>query len=202
MCKEVISLVEDINRHSASFEICGILDDNPELAGKSVSGHPVLGPINGTYLAEDCKAVLTIATHRNIALRSKVGERLGLSRDKWARIIHPQATVAQDARVDPGVILYPGARVGPGTSLGLNSFLYYNSVLHHDSSLGEYTQVCAGVLIAGYVTVGHRCYLGIGSVLRDNIRIADDTLVAMGSVVTRDVSEPGRVLKGVPAREV
>jgi hypothetical protein len=143
MYREAIALVEDINRISSAFEICGILDDNPELPGKSICGRLVLGPIDRVHLAGDCKTVLTIATHRNIALRSKVGERLGLSRDRWARIIHPQATVAQDTRIDPGVILYPGTRVGPGTSLGLNSFLYFNSVLHHDSSLGEYTQVCA-----------------------------------------------------------
>ncbi|OGG03071.1 MAG: hypothetical protein A3F83_07125 [Candidatus Glassbacteria bacterium RIFCSPLOWO2_12_FULL_58_11] len=202
MCREVISLVEDINSLTDRFEIRGILDDNPSLAGEKVAGHTVLGPITSENIPEDCQAALCIATHRDIALRGRVGERLNLSPERWAKIIHPQATISSSARIEPGAILYAGSRVGPDTSIGLNSFLYYNAVLHHDSHLGDYTQVCAGVLIAGYVTVGNRCYLGIGSILRDNIAVADDIMVGMGAVATQDLREPGKVYRGMPARAI
>jgi len=200
MCKEVISLIRDINEREKRYEICGILDDNPEFAGRRLYGYRVLGPVVKDGLADSYKAVLCIATHRDIGLRAAITERLGLEKERWARIIHPQATVDPEAELDYGVILYPGCRVGPDTRMGLNSFLYYNAVLHHDSRLGDFTQVCAGVMIAGYVTVGKRCYLGIGSVIRDNITLADDTMVGMGAVVARDITEPGSVVKGVPAR--
>ena len=200
MCKEVISLIDDINRQRSAFEIIGILDDDSALAGKNFCGYPILGKIQPGGVPDGSLAALCIATHRDIALRSRVGERLNLSPERWAKIIHPQATVAPGAKLGPGVILYPGSRVGPDSAIGLNSFLYYNAVLHHDSRLGDYTQVCAGVLIAGYVNVGNRCYLGIGSTLRDNIAVADDILVAMGAVATQNLKEPGKVYRGIPAR--
>lgn len=200
MCKELVSLIGNINKLSNRYEICGILDDDPALAGKLCYGYRVLGPIDRDNLTEDCKCVLSVATSRDIALRAAVASRLDLEKEKWARIIHPQATVATDAEVDPGAILYPGSRLAPATKVGVNAFLYYNSVLHHDSSVGDYTQVCAGVLIAGRVTVGQRCYLGIGSMIRDNVRVADDTMIGMGAVVTKDILLPGQLFKGIPAK--
>lgn len=200
MCKEVISLIEDINRRRAVFEITGILDDDPALAGISFCGYPVLGKIRPEGVPDGSLAALCIATHRDIALRSRVGGRLNLAPERWAKIIHPQATVAADAILSPGVILYPGTRVAASAKIGLNAFLYYNAVLHHDSTLGDYTQVCAGVMIAGRSSIGSRCYLGIGCSVRDGVKIGDDVMVGMGAVVTGDLTEAGKVYRGIPAR--
>jgi sugar O-acyltransferase (sialic acid O-acetyltransferase NeuD family) len=202
MCREIISIIEDINSAAGQYELHGILDDDPELLGKSILGCPVLGRIDDSNLPSDSRIALCVATHRNIASRAGVGNRIGADRERWARLIHPQATVAASAVLDPGVILYAGARVGASVRIGLNSFLYYNAVIHHDSSLGSHTQVCAGVLIAGNVHIGDRCYLGIGSVIRDGLSVADDTMIGMGAVVTGNVTEPGKVLKGFPARQL
>ncbi len=199
MCREVISIVEDINRQKKTFKICGVLDDNLSLLGSDICGYPVIGQVTLESIGRDEKAVLCISTHRDILLRGCITARLKLEPDKWATLIHPQATVSSSAKIGPGVILYAGSRVGPDTTIGLNSFLYYNSVLHHDSCIGDNTQVCAGVSIAGFVNVGSRCYLGIGSVLRDNINVADDIFIGMGSVVTRTLFIPGTYM-GLPAK--
>jgi acetyltransferase-like isoleucine patch superfamily enzyme len=49
--------------------------------------------------------------------------------------------------------------------------------------------------------VGDGCYLGIGSVIRDHVRIGDHAIVGMGAVVVADVAS-GQTVLGVPARPV
>jgi len=51
--------------------------------------------------------------------------------------------------------------------------------------------------------IGDRCLVGMNAVVMDGARIAHDTLVAAGSVVTGSRSfEPGMLLRGSPARAV
>jgi UDP-3-O-[3-hydroxymyristoyl] glucosamine N-acyltransferase len=75
-----------------------------------------------------------------------------------------------------------------------------NCVIHHDSRIGSYTILGAGVLVAGYVDIGDRCYVGGGARFRNNIRVAPETLIGLGATVVRSIDEPGGVWVGHPAR--
>jgi acetyltransferase-like isoleucine patch superfamily enzyme len=61
--------------------------------------------------------------------------------------------------------------------------------------------LCSGVRLAGCVHVETLCYLGQGCNIKQYLRIGRNSLVGMGSVVTRDVA-PDSVVVGCPARRV
>ena len=42
---EVISLIEDINNRSSTYDILGILDDNPLLHGNLIKQYPILNEL-------------------------------------------------------------------------------------------------------------------------------------------------------------
>jgi len=51
----------------------------------------------------------------------------------------------------------------------------------------------------GPIVVEDNCFIGVNAVILPNVRIGPNSIVAAGSVVTRDVP-PGMVVGGVPAR--
>ena len=48
-----------------------------------------------------------------------------------------------------------------------------------------------GVQICGRVRIGNLCFIGAGSIVLNNISICDGVVVGAGSVVVKDICDPG-----------
>lgn len=201
--RELIGFLPEINAAlpaRSRWDVRGVLDDDDALAGERVAGVPVVGPL--ASLAEYASAwvVIGIAGSRDVSIRRRILERLAVPADRLATLIHPRAYVSYNATVGPGCVVYPHVAVGPDAVLGGNSVVYFNTVIHHDSVVGRHSMLCAGVHVAGGVTMGACVYAGIACTVRDGVRIGAGSLIGMGAVVTRDVAD-GQTVCGVPARE-
>jgi acetyltransferase-like isoleucine patch superfamily enzyme len=92
-----------------------------------------------------------------------------------------------------------GSQVGSRARVGFACIVNTLSSVDHDGTVGNYSQVTAGVTLAGTVTVGKNCFFGIKSAVIPNITIGDDVVVMAGGLVTKNV--PDRVMVGgSPAR--
>ena len=72
----------------------------------------------------------------------------------------------------------------------------------HEAHLHEDVEITAGVTVAGFVEIGTHGYIGVGSAVKNRIKLGDNSLVGMGAVVLKDVDDdtvvvgnPGRFLK-------
>lgn len=71
----------------------------------------------------------------------------------------------------------------------------------HEAHLCEDVEITAGVTIAGFVHIGKKGYLGIGSSVKNRISIGKNSIIGMGAVVIRTVDE-NTVVVGNPARMI
>ena len=101
-----------------------------------------------------------------------------------------------------GVVVFPGAFVSPSAELGDHVHVGPNAVVSHGCLIGEFTQICAGAVLGGDVTVCADVFIGINaSVLHGGIVIGEGAVIGAGAVVTKDV-KPFTTVVGVPAREL
>jgi len=197
--RDVLSLVEDLNRNRKRYRCVALLDDDEKLWGRKVQGIPIAGPLTEAKRFDSAKFVNTLGSPRNYACRSDVPARLGLPPKRFATLIHPTAAVSASATIGDGVIILPHVVVLSGVTIGDQVLILPGSILNHDVQVGEYAILASAVNLSGAVQIGNGSYIGSGACLIQGIRVGNNALVGMGAVVLKNVA-PSTVVVGNPAR--
>jgi sugar O-acyltransferase (sialic acid O-acetyltransferase NeuD family) len=131
--------------------------------------------------------------------RRPLVERLvGEGRD-LAILVHPTATVARTAILEPGCVIFPQVVIGAQARIGRGTIVNRGALVGHHSVVGEHVFIGPGANVAGGVRIGDEAYIGIGAIVRDDRTIGDNATVGAGAVVVNDV-ERGVTVIGLPAR--
>ena len=137
--------------------------------------------------------------YNHLGFKQELTERF--SSIPFATIIHPTVTIEDSAEIAEGVLIYANAYIGPGVKLSKGCVVNVYTYLPHDNLIKECTFLSGGIDMGGKVDVGERSFVGIGVTVTDNINICDDVFVGAGTVVIKDIDEPGTYV-GCPARKI
>lgn len=197
--RDVLSLVEDLNREKTRYRCVAVLDDNQALWGQRIQDVPIVGPLTEVKQFDSAKLVNTLGSPRNYACRSDVPARLGLSSLRFESLIHPTAAVSTSTTIGPGAIIFPHVVILSGVTIGEQVLILPGSVLNHDVRVGAYAILASAVNLSGAVEVGDGSYIGSGACVLHGVRVGDRALVGMGAVVLKPVA-PATIVVGNPAR--
>ena len=196
--RETLELVRAINGLAPTWDLAGILDDDPALHGRGVHGVPVIGPPAAAADHPDALVCACVASPDDPLRRLALVERLDLPAERYATLVHPAAVVAASASLGPGTVVHATAVLTADVELGAHVALMPAVVLTHDDVVADGATFGAGARVAGGVTIGAGAYIGSGAMVRESLQIGPGAVVGMGAVVTRPVP-PGEVWAGVPA---
>jgi sugar O-acyltransferase (sialic acid O-acetyltransferase NeuD family) len=199
--REVLDIVEAMNRAGATLELLGSIDDSDaNTALLQRRGGTYLGPIEryagGLTPGVTLRFVIGIgagAVRRDI---DATLTNLGLER---ATLVHPMATVGSDTRIAEGCILAAGARVTTNIALGCHTHIHVNATVGHDATLGEFVSVFPGATVSGSVHLADGATIGTGANVLPGVTVGAGAFVGAGAVVNADVA-PGITVAGVPAK--
>lgn len=85
------------------------------------------------------------------------------------------------------------------TIIGKGTIISSLCVIGANTIIGQNCTITIQTGVSGSARIGNRVWLGIGSKVRDYVSICDDAFIGMGSIVTKDIIEPG-VYVGNPCK--
>lgn len=199
--RDVVDLVKDINVHSGQekWKCMGFLDEDRNKLGTEISGIKVLGTLSSASKFSEAFFVNAIGSAENFWLKDKIISKTRISREKFATLIHPSASIFTSAKLGKGVVIFPNVTIASRVLIGDHVIILPNSVLNHDTHVGDYATIASGVSISGDVEVGRLSYLGANSAIKEGVNVGDYSIVGMGSIVLKDVPK-NSVMVGNPAR--
>jgi len=188
-------VVADIAIKMNRWEHIAFLDDN-SLLHKSLN-LDVIGKIKdiSKYLSE---YDFFVAIGNN-QVRENIMRKLEDMGANIPVLIHPSAVIGEQIEVGFGTAIMAGAVINCCCNIGKGCIVNTGATLDHDNVIDNYVHISPGVNIAGTVKVGKNSWLGIGSIINNNITITSNCVIGAGAVVVNDIIEPGTYI-GIPAR--
>jgi sugar O-acyltransferase (sialic acid O-acetyltransferase NeuD family) len=146
----------------------------------------------------NAKAVVAIGNNAIRELKTNQLQAYGFT---LPTLVHPSAMVSTYAELSTGTVVLANAVINAFALIGQGCIINTSSVVEHDCLIGNFVHVCPTSALAGGVKIGDRCWLGIGSQVRQLISIGNDTLIGAGSTVVKSL--PSNVVAyGSPAAVV
>lgn len=174
-------------------DVLAFVDEGGERAGTAVHGIPVVAS-----LAELPDHPVALGIGDNRARWARYGSLAAAGRTV-AALVHPGAIVSRTVVLGAGTVVMAGVVINADARVGTAAVLNTASSTDHDCRVGNGSHLAPGSRLAGGVTVGTGVLVGLGAVVLPLRSIGDWAVCGAGSVVVHDV-EPGRTVKGAPAR--
>ena len=190
-------VVADIAIKMNKWQSIAFLDDDESI--KTSMGLHVIGKTADAFTYKD-EADFFVAIGNN-ATREKIQDRLLDEGMSIVNLIHPESVIGNDIELGIGTTVMAGVVINSSSRIGRGCIINTSSSLDHDNILEDYVHISPGVRTAGSVGIGKGTWLGIGSIVSNNVNICSGCKVGAGAVVVKDINEPGTYV-GVPVRRV
>lgn len=90
--------------------------------------------------------------------------------------------------------------IQPFTTIGNNVVLWSGNHIGHHSIIEDHVFFTSHIVMSGHCHIKERAWIGVNSTIRDFTTIGEGSLIAMGSLVTKN-TEDGSFYMGSPAKK-
>ena len=91
--------------------------------------------------------------------------------------------------------------INTGSVIGRHCLINTTNSIDHDNYFKDFAGTGPGVVTGGKVTIGKMSYLGIGSIIKNTVKVGDNTFIGGASFVNKNC-EHDSLYFGVPAIKV
>lgn len=190
-------VVAEIALKMNKWKSVAFLDDDETI--KESLGLKVIGKTEDTFkYIDDYDIFVGIG---NNVIRKNIHEKLENQGASIPVLCHPSAVIGEQVGIGVGTVIMAGAVINCSTIIGESCIINTSSTIDHDCIIEDFVHISPGVHLAGTVKVEKGSWLGIGSVVSNNVNITNGCIIGAGAVVVKDITEAGTYV-GVPVRRV
>ena len=196
-CKSCIDVIEA----QGEFSIAGIVDLKEKI-GQEVLGYKIRWSDNDLDQLFDFYKYyfITIGQLDTGLTRRRIFNKLKKERKELPVIVSPKAYVSKHARIGQGSIVMHKAIINSNSVIHENSIINSGAIIEHDAVVYGNCHISTGTVLNGNVIINRNCFIGSRTTVLQNVTVHKDIVIGAGSLVTKDLHEPG-VYIGLPARK-
>jgi sugar O-acyltransferase (sialic acid O-acetyltransferase NeuD family) len=194
LAREAAEAVRAANAVNRRWELAGFLDDDPAKHGSLIGGVPVIGMVDAVHEHPEAQVLLCPGRPDDYEVRHRLVERLELSEECYATVVHPTASIGSTCTIGAGSVVLAHVALTADVTIGRHVVVMPQVVLTHDVRVDHFATLASGVRLGGSCHVEPGAYLGSGTCVRERITIGAWALVGMGSVVlTANLALPAQL---------
>lgn len=190
-------VVADIAKKMNKWKSIVFLDDDENM--KPPVGIEVIG--NSYEVFEHINEYDVFVGIGNNVVRKKIQEKIEAVGANIPVLIHPDSVIGECVEIENGTVIMAGVIINCYTRIGRGCIINTGATIDHDNIIEDFVHISPGAHLAGTVKVGQGSWLGIGSVVSNNVNITSGCKVGAGAVVVKDINDAGTYV-GVPARKI
>lgn len=196
--KQVIEIVETINKISPTYDLVGLIDDNVDLIGNRILDYRIVGTTDYLQDYSQKNEVYGIIAIANPQVKQILENKL--KNVKWVNLIHPDTTITNYIKIGIGNVISGGVIINPNCEIGNHCHINIGSTFGHDVTLNDYVTIMPGSRLSGNVNLMSMSIIGTGSTIIQGLTIEENTKIAAGAVVIEN-AEKNSLYIGVPAKK-
>jgi len=167
----------------------------------SFKGRPLIHSSNWAEILSDLNINKVLITTNEPHQRFEQINTARKNELKLINAIHPTALIMEDAILHDNIILYPNTFIGYRAEL-FSGVIVTGAHVDHHNVIKECANIDPGVVFAGNVTIGLFAQIHTGTVVKNRIRIGENSILGAGTVIIKDVPDnvtvvgvPGKIIK-------
>lgn len=198
--REVLWLVERMNKQNVIWDIQGFIDDDQHTHGRELNGKKVLGGC--AYLENLTEDVYVICAIGAAKAKKKVVDKLSkINGIHFATLVDPSVIMSDYVQIGEGSIICAGTILTTNITIGQHVIINLDCTLGHDDVISDYVTLYPSVNVSGNVMIDSMSEIGTGSQIIQGKKIAGNVIVGAGAVVVHDIKDAGTYI-GVPAKKI
>lgn len=158
---------------------------------KTFMGHPVV-PFEGietAYPPDDHHMFIAVGYKDMNEIRARFYNETKAKGYTLASYVSSKASIMWETKVGDNCIVAENSVVQIDSVIGSNTIISGGCYIAHANRIGDHVFMSALVATGGHVDIGGHGFIGLGSVIKENIKVAPYTLVGAGAVILKDTSE-------------
>ena len=108
-------------------------------------------------------------------------------------LISLSATIKKKVKIGNGSIIMDRAYIGENVKIKENCSIGVSTLISHDSKINSCSEVSHKSKIAGNVNIGKKCFLGLGSIVTQNLKLSDGCFVGAGVLIKKNQPKNTRI---------
>lgn len=117
----------------------------------------------------------------------------------WYTAIHPSSVIAVGVEIGEGTVVMPNTVINAGCRIGRGTIINTSATIDHNDTIMDFVHISPGVHLGGSVSIGEGTWLGIGSIVINNVSICANCIIGAGSLILKDIVLQGTYI-GSPAK--
>lgn len=197
LAREVYDLALVCYENDPNFKVKGFLSISP--TDIEELGYPKVLASSKDYIVEEDDVFFCAIGE--VSSRKKAIKNILDKGGKFINLIHPTAILSPSVKLGTGIGIKSYCVISSDVSIGDFTYLQSSVIMGHDVKIGAYCQINSFAFFAGYATVGECVTVNAGAKLIQNVKVEDEAVVGMASVVLTKVKK-GTTVFGIPAKRL